>query len=53
MRGGGWFGKNWRGCALCYLAGLSWSYTDGIGLGWQFLIALVIFMVGERVAEGG
>lgn len=43
------FDKNWQGR---YLAGLSWVYTDGIGLLWQFLIALVIFIVGERIASG-
>lgn len=43
--------RTWQGCLLCYLAGLSWVYTDGIGLGWRFLIALVIFMAGEFVAQ--
>lgn len=46
------FNKNWFGCLLCYGAGLSWVYTDGIGLLWQFLIALALFMAGEIVAEG-
>lgn len=46
------FDKNWQGCALCYLAGLTWGYTEGIGIVWQFLIALVIFIIGEARAEG-
>jgi len=46
------FDKNWQGCALCYLAGLSWFFTDGIGIIWQVLIALVIFAIGEALAEG-
>lgn len=43
----------WKGCAICYFSGLSWFITDGIGLGWQALIALVVYAVGEAVAKKG
>lgn len=46
------FDRTWLGCSLCYGAGLSWVYTESLDIGWQFLIALVIFMVGNAIADG-